>query len=45
VALGATVLNRLVITGVEAALLLVGVVLLRRRPKTDTSALEPAAES
>jgi glycosyltransferase 2 family protein len=35
VALGAIVLNRLAITVVEAVLLLVGLLLLRRHPKTD----------
>ena len=41
VALGATVLNRLAITIVEAALLLVGVLLLRRAPKE----VDPERES
>jgi glycosyltransferase 2 family protein len=40
VALGATVLNRLAITVVEAALLLVGVLLLRRRGKPTVAARE-----
>ena len=44
VALAATVLNRLVITVVEAGLLLVGVLLLRRRP-AEVTALEPAPET
>ena len=42
VALGAIVLNRLAITAVEAALLLVGVVLLRRAPVQEQA---PAPES
>jgi glycosyltransferase 2 family protein len=43
VALGATILNRLVITVVEAALLLVGVVMIRRRREShDVARLAPA---
>ena len=43
VALGATVLNRLAITLVEAALLLVGVILIRRRREaSDVAHLAPA---
>ena len=45
VSLGATVLNRLAITVVEAALLLVGIVLVRRRPRAvelDEPRPEPA---
>lgn len=47
VALGATVLNRLVITLVEAALLLAGAVLLRRRRESESgpSPLAPARAS
>jgi hypothetical protein len=41
VALGATVLNRLAITIVEAALLLVGVILIRRSPAPAEAELEP----
>lgn len=43
VALGATVLNRLAITIVEAALLLVGALLIKRRPElTGPPPLAPA---
>jgi hypothetical protein len=45
VALGATVLNRLVITLVEAVLLLAGAVLLRRRRESSPSPLAPARAS
>ena len=41
VALGATVLNRLAITIVEAALLLVGVLLIRRSPVIDETGEKP----
>jgi hypothetical protein len=37
VSLGATVLNRLAITLVEAALLLAGALMIRRRPSSDES--------
>ncbi|HUH15204.1 MAG TPA: lysylphosphatidylglycerol synthase domain-containing protein [Gaiellaceae bacterium] len=45
VALGATVLNRLVITLVEAVLLLAGALLLRRRRESSATPLAPARAS
>jgi uncharacterized membrane protein YbhN (UPF0104 family) len=44
VALGAIVLNRLAITLVEAVLLLVGLVMLRRVPRVSEAELEPERE-